>query len=171
MKKLLFAVVAGVALTAFSAPLDFAQKEYAAEIQRNSGIASFENGILRVFSKEPKQVGSVVILSLEELFTRIGANGKTVEIIWESQWKGIVSIDKPWAGIKLMLMYKKTDGSMVYASCFPNEKTSATEEWRIFRKTLKIPAEIQKPQLILGLQGASGEIEFRNIQITVKENR
>ena len=70
-----------------------------------------------------------------------------------------------------MLMYKKADGSMIYAGCFPNEKVQTTQGWQIFRKTLKIPAEIQKPQLVLGLQGASGEIEFRNIQITTKENR
>ena len=94
-----------------------------------------------------------------------------MEITWESQWKEITSINKPWAGIKFMLMYKKADGSMIYAGCFPNEKVQTTQSWQIFRKTLKIPAEIQKPQLVLGLQGASGEIEFRNIQITTKENR
>lgn len=171
MKKLLFPLIAGSAIAAFAAPLDFTQKEYSAKIRQSGEIASFENGVLRVFSKEPKQVGTVIILNIDDLFTRIGANGKTVEIVWESQWKRIVSINKPWAGTKFMLMYKKADDSMVYAGCFPNEKVPATKGWQIFRKTLKIPAGIQKPQLVLGLQGASGEIEFRNIQITAKENR
>lgn len=171
MKKLLFALIAGSAIAASAAPLDFTQKEYSAKIRQSGEIASFENGVLRIFSKEPKQVGTVVILNIDDLFTRIGACGKTVEITWESQWKEITSINKPWAGIKFMLMYKKADGSMVYAGSFPNEKVQTTQDWQLFRKTLKIPAEIQNPQLVLGLQGASGEIEFRNIQITTKENR
>ena len=60
---------------------------------------------------------------------------------------------------------------MIYAGGFPNEKVQTEQDWQLFRKTLKIPAEIKNPQLVLGLQGASGEVEFCNIQITVKENR
>lgn len=67
----------------------------------------------------------------------------------------------PWQGGKLMLSAKTANGMVYTSSYLPPGK----HEWHTVTRTADLPPDIEKTNLVLGLQAAAGTIRYRNLKL------
>jgi hypothetical protein len=71
---------------------------------------------------------------------------------------------KPWNGIKVMLVLEMADGSKQYPQI---QMPGGTFDWKQVTQTIRLPKDIKKASLVVGLEEVSGRAWFDNIEVIV----
>ena len=71
---------------------------------------------------------------------------------------------KPWNGIKVMLVLEMADGSKQYPQI---QMPAGTFAWKQMAQTIRLPKEIKKATLVVGLEEVSGRAWFDNLEVVV----
>lgn len=86
--------------------------------------------------------------------------GKRITI--SAEIKRDLKVYQKWQGGKLMLTVKHTNGKYDYFSIYMEP---GTFDWKKAVKSFDIPQDIVSASLFLGLQGATGTIQYRNLKL------
>jgi len=90
--------------------------------------------------------------------------GSVLQLTVELKAVGVTKPNIPWLGIKFMLPYKG-NGTQNWPSA--TDGLYGDIDWKSFTLTMHIPNDIQDAELWLGIQGATGEVMFRNLQVKI----
>lgn len=71
---------------------------------------------------------------------------------------------KSWNGIKVMLVLEMVDGSRQYPQI---QMPVGTFDWRPMSQTIRLPKDIKKASLWVGLEEVRGRVWFDNLEVTV----
>jgi len=71
---------------------------------------------------------------------------------------------KPWNGIKVMLVLEMADGSKQYPQI---QIPAGTFDWKKMMQTIRLPKDVKKASLVVGLEEVSGRAWFDNLEVIV----
>ncbi len=94
--------------------------------------------------------------------------GRTIELAAEIKAEKVQRPDKPYKGIKLMLVIKDNDGTVRYNDMEKDKYGSY--DWRKCKIRAMIPDNAQKVEICVGLQEAAGCVYFSRINVAVLQN-
>ena len=88
-------------------------------------------------------------------------NGKIITLRARIKATNISEPPNPWNGIKVMLVLETNQGT-TYQSI---QVKSGTFGWTIFEKKVRLPVNIKRIRLFLGLEDVTGQVLYDNVEI------
>lgn len=91
--------------------------------------------------------------------------GKLILFSADIRINGIGKPEKPYYGLKLMIVYTRADGSSHWAEDLKPKDRYGSRGWDTYEAIAKIPADARNVSLSFGIQQAAGGAEFANLTL------
>lgn len=95
--------------------------------------------------------------------------GKLICFSADIRLDGVKKPEKPYYGLKLMIVYTRSDGSRHWAEDLKPSERYGSRDWEPYEAITKVPADARDVMLSFGLQQAVGAAEFAGLKLEIIE--